>query len=109
MSRTLNARKQYIRNPEAWIGRRVRHMANWRSFIEADEYFVCEWSGKLCRREDEHHIGNLAEARELLARGWNVCYSYSEAATIEMLKQVKPDYSVRWLGTGFEEIYTQAA
>lgn len=47
--------KRNIRNPEKWIGRKVRHMANWMDFQWGDQgYFVCEETGKLFRMEDEY-------------------------------------------------------
>lgn len=73
------AKKQTLRNPEKWLGRSVLHLGNWREYQYTDKYFVCEWTGKLCRMAEE---GVPAMDTELLAAHspYDPCYSYSDAA-----------------------------
>lgn len=83
------AKKRLIRNPEKWIGKYVRHMANWRDFQWPfpGEYFVDEWSGKLYRAADEY-VFSQAEIDQLEAAGIDEAplYYYGESGAIEMLR-----------------------
>jgi hypothetical protein len=55
--------KRNIQNPAKWIGKYVRHMANWEKYewplgcndLSTTDYFVDFWSGKLYPVCDEHH------------------------------------------------------
>lgn len=78
--------KQSIRNPELWVGRYVRHMANWQDFAWGwdEKYIVCEWTGKLIHLEDEHYF--TQDERDILGELYDQCYYYSEEAAIDMLK-----------------------
>lgn len=70
--------KKNIRNPELWIGKYVRHMANWMDFQFADDYVVCEWTGTLLKIEDEAYYGDYFDSKELAeAAGYDECYYYS--------------------------------
>lgn len=85
MNTQPTTKKQYIRNPELWVGKYVRHMANWWDFAWAleNDYIVCEWTGKLMRLNDEHYF--TQEERDILGNMWDACYYYSEEAAIDML------------------------
>ena len=80
-------KKHNIINPAKWVGKYVRHMANWRKFecpqgtnLKAeDDYFVCEWTGKLTRLCDEAYYGDYFETKEQAeAAGFDECYWYCE-------------------------------
>ena len=81
-----NAHKKNIVNPEKWIGKYVRHMANWWDFAWGDKgYVVCEWTGKLLKIEDEADYGNYFETLEQAeAAGYDACYYYSHEALMQM-------------------------
>lgn len=89
----LSPTKKSIRNPEKWIGKYVRHMANWRDFQwlqgtddnATDDYFVCEWSGHLSRACDQAYWGDFFETLEQAqAAGYDECYYYCEAGLYRM-------------------------
>jgi len=73
--------KPLIRNPEKWIGRYVRHMANWRDFQFGDTnniYCVCEWTGKLMLIKNDAYYGDYFETKQIAeAAGYDECYYYS--------------------------------
>lgn len=86
-------KKQSIRNPEKWVGRYVRHMANWRDFQwlktlddnATDDYFVDEWTGKLWRACDMGYYGDVfASKEEAVAAGYDECCNYSEDGLYQM-------------------------
>lgn len=97
---TKTTRKQKIQNPEKWIGRYVRHMANWEEFLYGDKYTVCEWTGKLMMTDDEHNW--FEEEIETVGHLYDPCYSWSEQAAMEMLeyaeKHPEKIRKVRWIG-----------
>lgn len=75
-----------IQNPEKWIGKYVRHMANWRDFDATDDkYFICEETGKLTRMSDEGYWGEVwATKEEAEAAGYDECYYYSKAGLMAL-------------------------
>lgn len=77
----MKHKKRNIRNPQKWVGRYVRHMANWRTWqwIE-DGYFVCEWTGKLFRTDDEWYPIYEDEKEFATKRGYDECCYYSTEA-----------------------------
>jgi hypothetical protein len=79
----MNKQQRNIRNPELWIGKYVRHMANWWDFAwGTNGYVVCEHTGKLIRIEDEA-VPMYEEDRALaITKGYNECYYYSEEAIL---------------------------
>lgn len=88
-----NNHKRHIRNPEKWIGKYVRHMANWQEFQwlitlddnATDDYFVDEWNGCLYRACDQGYYGDTFETlEEATAAGYDPCYCYSEAGFYQM-------------------------
>lgn len=88
--------KYSIRNPELWVGKYVRHMANWRDFQwlkglddnATDDYFVCEWSGRLCRACDQGNWHDYFETpEEAKAAGYDECYYYCDAGLMDMYRQ----------------------
>lgn len=75
------SKKQSLRNPEKWIGRSVLHLANWREYQYTDKYFVCAWSGRLYRVQDEALPCIETELMEKHSP-FDPCYSYcSDAIT----------------------------
>jgi hypothetical protein len=87
------AKKNKIQNPSKWVGKYVRHMANWMDYQfpltlnakATDDYFVCEYTGKLMRICDEAYYGDtFASYEEAVAAGYDECYSYSEEALYQM-------------------------
>lgn len=79
--------KRNIRNPQLWIGRYVRHMANWRDFQWDFDggYTVCEWTGDLMLIADNAYYGDYFNSlEEAEAAGYDECYYYSEKAMRDM-------------------------
>ncbi len=78
--------KRIIRNPEKWVGRYVRHMANWQDFQWGDtsKYAVCEWTGKLMIASEDYSPS--FEEREILGRLYDECYYYSSAGFADMYR-----------------------
>lgn len=78
--------KKNIRNPEKWIGKYVRHMANWMDYDWGfNGYVVCEATGKLIRIADEAYYGDYFETKEQAeAVGYNECYWYSAEGLAQM-------------------------
>lgn len=83
------AKKRHIRNPEKWIGKYVRHLANWQDYQWAYDknYLVCEWTGKLMHVEDEYFPYD--DERETLGDVYDPCYAYCEEGVIQMLEYVE--------------------
>jgi hypothetical protein len=80
-------RKRSIRNPHKWLNKYVRHMGNWREFQWAYDqgYFVCEFTGKLTKVENEAYWGEVwATKEDAVAAGYDECYSYSEEGLLAM-------------------------
>lgn len=83
-------KKQYIRNPQKWVGKYVRHMANWRDFQWGSAwgeqgYSVCEWTGKLFRTAEDAYYGDYFETlEEAHAAGYDECYYYCEEGLYQM-------------------------
>lgn len=83
----MNTNKKHnIQNPEKWIGKYVRHMANWWDFAWGDDgYVVCEQTGKLFRIENEAYYGDYFETLEMAYEaGFDPCYYYSEVGMMDM-------------------------
>lgn len=85
-----------IRNPQKWIGRYVRHMANWREFEYTAEYFVEEYTGKLwpiseLYTPDSHEAAIIGDA-------YDPCYNYSETTIVTLYWQeaAKPHNAPVW-------------
>lgn len=81
--------KKNIRNPEKWIGKYVRHMANWMDYQFGFEkgYVVCEWTGKLITvaESDEAYYGDYFDSKEQAeAAGYDECYCYSHEGLMKM-------------------------
>jgi hypothetical protein len=98
MKHTLTTKKHNIVNPDKWVGKYVRHMANWRDFQwlkttddnAKDDYFVDEWTGKLWRACDQGCYGNVfASKAEAVAAGYDECYYYSEDGLYQMWTATK--------------------
>lgn len=82
--------KRSIRNPQLWIGRYVRHMANWWDFVCVDGYTVCEWTGKLMRLDDEANcLDYFNSTEEAEAAGYDECYSYCDEGLRQMADRAK--------------------
>lgn len=82
---TLRA-KHSIRNPEKWVNKYVRHMANWRDFqwgwggtLSDPLYVVCEWTGRLIlfTEAEEAYYGDYFNSKvQAEAAGYDECYYY---------------------------------
>lgn len=92
MSKQLTYKKNLV-NPQKWIGKYVRHLANWRDFQwlqttndnATDDYFVDEWTGKLYRACDQGYWGDVFETKEEAeAAGFDEFYYYNEASLLDM-------------------------
>lgn len=82
------SKKHNIQNPEKWIGKYVRHMANWWDFAWNCDYCVCEWTGKLIHIEDEAYYGDYFESLEEAEKaGYDRCYYYSHEGLMDMAKK----------------------
>lgn len=82
------SRKQHLVNPSKWIGKYVRHLANWRDFQFGDIYSVCEWTGKLMLTKDDAYYGDYFETKqEAESAGYDECYYYSEEGLLDMHRQ----------------------
>lgn len=80
--------KYNLVNAEKWIGKYVRHLANWRDFQFGDVYSVCEWTGKLMLTKDDAYYGDHFNSKqEAEAAGYDECYYYSEAGLIDMARR----------------------
>lgn len=78
-----------IRNPHKWVGRYVRHMANWRTYEYHPEFFVCEWSGKLYRHEEDVMNNITLDAQsQAEALGLDPCYTYAWQAVQQYAPQI---------------------
>ena len=78
--------KRTIKNPAKWIGKYVRHMANWQEYnFWGIDYFVCEETGKLWTMEDEAYWGEIWETKEEAERaGFDECYWYSKEGLMRL-------------------------
>lgn len=80
--------KHNIVNASKWIGKYVRHMANWRDFQfgdYSDTYCVCEWTGQLMLIKEDAYYGDYFETKqEAEAAGYDECYYYSEEGLMKM-------------------------
>lgn len=91
-----------IRNPEKWIGKYIGHMDNanefrWERF---DEFAVCEWTGKLIRREDANPFQLFSDAENTLISShprFEFAYDYSEEGLQAMLADTANHHKVQWL------------
>lgn len=82
--------KQNLVNVEKWIGKYVRHLANWQDFQFGDTYSVCEWTGKLMLTKDDAYYGDYFETKqEAEAAGYDECYYYSEEGLMKMFQSSK--------------------
>ena len=72
-----NKSSRNIQNPEKWVGRYVRHMANHRKYAYTPEFFVCEISGKLYRHEDDVMSNIPCENQERAEQFLDPCYTYA--------------------------------
>jgi hypothetical protein len=81
-----SSKKQYIRNPSKWVGKYVRHMANWQDFQWGDMgYIVCEWTGKLVKMTEEAYYGDYFETlEEAHAAGYDECCYYCDEGLYQM-------------------------
>ncbi len=93
---TKKSTKRSIVNPQLWVGKYVRHMANWMDFQylqgtddnATDDYFVDEWNGKLYRACDQGYYGDMfATKAEAEAAGYDECYYYSHDGLYQMWLQ----------------------
>lgn len=91
--KTTTGKKQSIRNPQKWVGKYVRHMANWMDFQflatlddnATDDYFVDEWNKCLYRACDQGYYGDVFETLEdAHAAGFDECYYYSHDGLWQM-------------------------
>jgi len=91
----MTKKKRRIRNPQKWISKYVRHMANWQDFQwlhgtddnATDDYFVDEWTGKLYRACDQGSPEDVFETRaEAEAAGYDECYYYSHEGLVQMAR-----------------------
>jgi len=82
------AHKQRLVHPDKWLGRYVRHLANWRDFQWGDMYCVCEWTGRLMLVNDDAYYGDYFDSKEnAAAAGYDECYYYSDAGLYDMWLQ----------------------
>lgn len=81
--------KRNIRHPELWVGKYVRHMANWWDFAWGDEgYVVCEWTGKLLKIENEAYYGDYFDSKENAElAGYDECAYYSHEGLNRMVQR----------------------
>ncbi len=98
MKHTLTIKKHNIVNPGKWVGKYVRHMANWSDFQwlqgtddnATDDYFVDEWTGKLWRACDQAGWhGTFETYEEAAAAGYDECYYYSADGLYQMWTATK--------------------
>lgn len=89
MTATKTTTKKNIVNAEKWVGKYVRHMANWWDFAWGQGgYIVCEWTGKLLKIEDEADYSNYFETLEDAHKaGYDECYYYSHEALMQMARK----------------------
>lgn len=80
-------RKHNIINPDKWVGKYVRHMANWWDYAWANDnkYAVCQYTGKLITVNDIYEPLTDAEHEQLKAAGWEDISYYSQEAAMKML------------------------
>lgn len=82
-------RKHNIRNPEKWVGKYVRHMANWRDYEWNEQYCICEWTGKLIKIEDDYQPEFEERDLCLAYTSYEPAYYYSMEGVIGLLKLAK--------------------
>jgi hypothetical protein len=86
----MDKKKNNIRNPEKWVGKKVHHLANWRDFMWHEQYCVCAWTGKLIRLEDEY--GPTEQEAEILRNSplsfyYDPAHYYSEAGIADLVRR----------------------
>lgn len=98
MFNQTTTRKQNLRNPQLHIGKYVRHYANWMDYQypltlndnATDDYFVCEYTGKLTQICNHAYYGDYFESiEEAWAAGYSEHYFYSHEGMMKMVAGAK--------------------